>query len=268
MPEVRGWSRRGWTAGGGGGGGGNGLLNNLVAYLAGNEESGNALDLHTNALHLTDVNTVTSNPGWPGVYANSRQYTAANNEYHTRPGDDALLSTGDVDFTVAACFRTDNVNVGAGQPIFGKFDVANQREYLLFYNRNDHAPNQRFTFLVSSNGVATQRIDANTFGAAANNTWYLVIGWHDALNDLIGISVNDVPDTLAYALGVFDSTARATIGAIFNGGAPLATYYMDGRIGPTMFWKSAGGAGGVLTAAQRTQLWNGGTPLKYTRFTV
>lgn len=74
------------VTGGMGGGAGNGLLNNLIAYWPGNEFNGNALDLHINALHLTDVNTVTSNPGL--VYPLARQYTAANNEYHTRPGED------------------------------------------------------------------------------------------------------------------------------------------------------------------------------------
>ena len=37
---------------------------------------------------------------------------------------------------------------------------------------------------------------------------------------------------------------------------------------PTMFWKSAAGAGGVLTAAQRTALYNGGAGLTYAAFTV
>ncbi|OQC57681.1 MAG: hypothetical protein BWX54_01134 [Verrucomicrobia bacterium ADurb.Bin018] len=34
---------------------GNGLLNNLIAYWPGNEASGDALDLHTNALTLTSA---------------------------------------------------------------------------------------------------------------------------------------------------------------------------------------------------------------------
>ncbi len=43
--------------------------------------------------------------------------------------------------------------------------------------------------------------------------------------------------------------------------------FMDGRIGPTMFWKSAAGGGGVLTAAQRTALYNGGAGLRYDQLT-
>lgn len=41
-----------------------------------------------------------------------------------------------------------------------------------------------------------------------------------------------------------------------------------GRVGPTMFWKSAAGGGGVLTAAQRTALYNGGAGLAYANFTT
>jgi len=47
--------------------GGNGLLNALIAYWPGDEASGNLLDAHSNALHLTDTNTVTNAAG--KVYA-------------------------------------------------------------------------------------------------------------------------------------------------------------------------------------------------------
>ena len=237
---------------------GNGLLNNLIAYWPGNEANGDALDLHTNALHLTDVNTVTSNPGL--VYATARQYTAAANEYHTRPGDDALLSTGDLDFTLAAWCRLDSLsNVALGC----KWAGAGTREYLLFHNQTDHAPNNTFSWSISSTGAAYTTLDANTFGAAAINVWYLVVGWHDSVANQIGISVNDTADTAAYATGVFDSATVFRIGTLAN-----AVYTMNGRIGPTMFWKSAGGGGGVLTAAQRTALYNSGAGLTYAAFTT
>ena len=235
---------------------GNGLLNNLIAYWPGNEVAGNALDLHTNALHLTDVNTVTSNPGWPGAYANSRQFTAAQNEYETRPGDDPELSTGDVDFTLAAVCRFDNT---ADRAIAGKYDAAGQREYLLFSS----AAANRIRFIVSNNGVATSFVDADVLGVPAINTWYLVIGWHDSVANTINIQINNGGvDSIPYALGVFDSTAPFQIGR-YTAGA-----YMDGRIGQTPFWKSAPGMGGVKTPAERTALWNGGVPLQYTELTL
>jgi len=47
-----------------------------------------------------------------------------------------------------------------------------------------------------------------------------------------------------------------------------ANWPFDGRIGPIVFWKSAAGDGGVLTADQRTALYNGGAGLPYTSFTT
>lgn len=238
----------------GGAAAGNGLLNNLIAYWPGNEAAGNALDLHTNALHLTDTNTVTSNPGL--VYALARQYTAVNNEMHVRPGDDALLSTGDVDFTLAAWCRFDTF--GVNRYIAGKSIVATTYEYWIQYGL---AAN-RLQFVVSSDGTALATVEANTLGAPAINVWYLVVGIHDSVANTISVGVNDVFDSAIYALGVFNGAVP------FRIGWRAATAEMDGRIGPTMFWKSNAGLGGALDAAKRTALFNGGAGLTYAAFTV
>jgi len=232
---------------------GNGLLNNLIAYWPGNEVAGNALDLHTNALHLTDVNGVTSNPGV--VYPWSRQYTRALNRYHTRPGDDALLSTGDVDFTIAACVWLDS-KIGV-ETIASKDTMAMpNREYWLGY----FLAGDRF-FLQLTDGTVGTAI-ANTLGAPALGAWYLVIGWHDSVANTVNIQVNNGGADVVGTVG-----APADTAAIFQIGRTLANQW-DGRIGPTMFWKSAPGAGGVKTPAERLALWNGGTPLRYDQFTV
>jgi len=120
----------------------------------------------------------------------------------------------------------------------------------------------RFQFRVSSDGTAETSQDANTLGAPAINTWYLIVGWHDSVANTINIQVNNGGiDSTPHATGVFDNVYS------FRIGMGRATW-TDGRIGPTMFWKSAAGGGGVLTAAQRTQLWNGGAGLPYASFTV
>lgn len=241
--------------GGAGGVAGNGLLNNLIAYWPGNEAAGNALDLHTNALHLTDTNTVTNAAGL--VYPTARQYTAANLEYHTRAGDDALLSTGDVDFTVAAWCRMDTIPLAAG--IASKFVVVGQYEYGLYYRGVTNA----FRFTVSNDGTAIIPVDAVTLGLPVINTWYLVVGWHDSVANTLNIQINNGGvDSVAHATGVFNSTSPFRVGQVVNAN------YMNGRIGPTMFWKSAGGGGGCLSSAKRTALWNGGLGLPYANFTL
>ena len=238
---------------------GNGLLNNLITYSAGNELNGDRLDLHVNALHLTDVNTVTSNPGWPGVYANSRQYTAANNEYHTRPGDDALLSTGDIDFTLATCVYQDS-KPGASMAIAGKDNNGvNTREYLGVWDQ----PTDRYRWIVRDGNNIIGDVNAVTLGAPVLATWYLIVCWHDAVANTVSIQVNNGGVDAAATTG-----APADTAGIFRISWNQAGFDWDGRIGPTMFWKSGPGLGGVKTPAERLAFWNGGVPLTYAAFTV
>jgi len=242
---------------------GNGLLNNLTAYWKEDEPGGanDALDAHINGLTMTQ----THSPGSAAGIINTARVFAAG-DYFSRL-DDAWLSTGDVDFTISGWVYPTNLAAGGGQVIFSKLNIAgNQREYVLYYNNVDHVPNDRFSFAVSSNGVALQIIDANTFGGVLNNAWYHLVGWHDAATDQIGISVNNVADTIPYALGVFDSTASAAMGVFFNGAA--IWYQLIGRGDETGFWKSAPGGGGALTPADRLTLWNGGAALPYGSFTA
>lgn len=234
---------------------GNGLLNNLIAYWPGNEAAGNALDLHTNALHLTDVDTVTSNPGL--VYATARQYAIA--ERHIRLGDDALLSTGDVDFTLAAWCYLDSKTYH--RVIASKWaTAASGREYMLWFNNDTN----RFQFVVRNAGdTANTTAQDDTLGSPSLANWYWVMGWHDAVANSIYITTNNnAGGNAAHAGGVPDTSSA------FNIGSAQSQSYWFGRIGPTMFWKSAPGGGGVLTAAQRTALYNAGAGLPYASFTL
>ena len=243
-----------------GGAAGNGLLNALIAYWPGNEASGNALDLHTNALHLTDANTVTSAAGL--VYATARQYTAAICKYHARAADDVLFSTGDVDFTIAVWCWMDSKT--ASERIVSKWTTAVAgREYTCGYL---FAWDRFFLQVRDMADATTTTVQANTLGSPSINAWYLIIAGHDAANNLAWICVNNgAVDTQPHAGGVFDSASRFAIGTDNVGsGANM----WDGRIGPTMFWKSAAGGGGVLTAAQRTALYNAGAGLPYASFTA
>ena len=246
--------------GGSGGAAGNGLLNNLIAYWPGNEAAGNALDLHTNALHLTDTNTVTSAAGL--VYAGARRYTRVNLEYHTRAGDDVLLSAGDTDFTLASWVRADSLpGAGTFMAISGKGDfvLGANHEYALYWR----GTSARFRWYVRGGG-ADGIVDFTTLGLPVINTWYLLIAWHDSVANTLNVQANDgAVNSLAWANGAMDTAQPFRVGATNAVG-----YYWDGRIGPTMFWKSAGGGGGCLSAAQRTALFNAGAGLTYAAFTV
>lgn len=239
---------------------GNGLLNNLVAYWGLDEAGGanNALDKHSHGLTVAQVASPGSNTG--KVYVGARTFDGST-QYFSR-ADDIYTSTGDVDFTIAAWVYLSGVTTN--QIIVAK--TGSTFEYALLYVRDDSSPNNRFGFYVSSNGSTLTTHQANTFGAASANTWYLVIAHHDAANNQIGICVNaGTPDTVSYSTGVYDGAGSFNIGAALY---PTILYQLAGRIGPVMMWKSAPGGGGVLTADQRTALYNAGAGLAYASFTT
>jgi hypothetical protein len=211
----------------------------LTAYWSLEEASGQRND-SVGTSHLTDVNTVLQAAG---IQGNAALFASATSE-RLSSTDNAALSVGDIDFTIATWVRlTTLANAG----IVSKW-AAGQREYTLFYNHNDHVPNARFTFGVSADGTAAAILDATTFGAPSINTWYFIVVSHSAAGNVTSIQVNNgTADTLSHSGGVFNGTGDFTIGSILGGTFPL-----NGRIDETALFKS------VLTAEQKTWLYNGG----------
>jgi hypothetical protein len=232
------------------------LQANMVAYWPGDEASGNLLDAHTGNYDGTDAASVTSGTGL--VYASARQYTAANSEFHYI-GDNAALSTGDIDFTIAFWINVDSL--GANRYCVSKVGYANgQGEFLVGV-----ADTNVLFFRVYDGTWATAvgYVAAATQGAISTGNWYFVVAWHDSVANTVNIQVNaGTVDSAATTGAVGDSTASLFIGAVGSNETGGGNF-TDGRIGPTMFWKSAGGGGGVLSAAQRTALYNAGAGLTY-----
>ena len=119
----------------------------------------------------------------------------------------------------------------------------------------------RWVFLVSSTGTAgtVAQVNANQFGPATANTWYLVIAWHDAANDLIGIQIGDATtlytaDTAGHSAGVFKATATLTLGRNSDG----STAPMTGRLDGAGLWGDV-----VLTTLQKSMLHKAGAGREY-----
>lgn len=223
---------------------------NLISYWSLEEASGTRVDaVVASGNDLTDNNTVTQAIGKIG---NAAQFTAANLEYLSR-ADNASLSTGDIDFCLAGWVYMDSLS---NRMLWGKYSAAPQLEYIVYYNTTNQVPNNNCAFIVSSNGTALTTLHASTFGAFSTATWYFVVVYHDSVNNLLGISVNDTLNTASYSSGVFDGTTAFQVGQI--GGA---TFPMNGRIDELAFWK---GAGAVPTAADITDLYNAGSGRDYT----
>jgi hypothetical protein len=179
---------------------------------------------------LTDVNTVTQNPGKIG---NAAQFTRANSEQLTIASN-AALTMGDIDFTLAGWVYLDTLVVA------GIVSKALALEYTLLTLGN------RFQFSVTNSLPAQIDVIANNFGQPALATWHFVACWHDSVANLIGISVNGgTANTTANALGVAAGAAGFQLGN-------YAANFWDGRIDEFGVWKR------VLTPAELTTLYNGG----------
>ncbi|HEX2994517.1 MAG TPA: LamG-like jellyroll fold domain-containing protein [Anaerolineales bacterium] len=206
----------------------------LVSWWTLDETSGTRQDSHS-ANHLTDVNTVGYATGMKG---NAASFVPANQERLTIP-DNADISTGNIDFTLIAHVYLNNA--ANAYNLVDKSGTAATYDYRLAYN-----PATGFRFRV---GTAVY-VDS---GPVSANTWYTVIAWHDAGNDTINIQVNDgTANTVSYSGGAADTDYALVLGAATDG-----TYMLDGRLDEVALYKR------VLTAAERTWLYDGGSTRTY-----
>ncbi len=209
------------------------LNTSLISYWKLDEASGTRVDSEPTGTpqDLADNGSTVSTTG---KINSAGQFTAASNQFLNR-SDSADLSVGDIDFTLACWVYLDTkpseeyiVSKGTG-------------EYYIRYKGST----DRFEATFEGSVVAT----ANTLGSPSTATWYLVIAWHDSVNNLVGISVNaGTADTTSWSSGVSDGTSVFNIGTVINN----TSFDFDGRIDEVGFWKK------VLTGAERTELYNAG----------
>jgi hypothetical protein len=226
------------------------LSDNLIAYWSLDEASGNAIDAHsTNDLTETG-GTITSTTGNVG---NCRAFLTADTEYFEL-ADNAALSTGDIDFTVAFWFKILSGTIATFPLYLGKWSAtAAQKEHCIYQDTNAN----RLT-AVFGHSTSTTNLVANNFGALSTDTWYFATYWHDSVNNQIGIAVNaGTADTAAHSAGINDGS-----GSFRLGHADGETNGLDGFLDEVGFWKR------VLSSAERTELYNGGSGRDYAYITA
>lgn len=223
----------------------------LEAWWSLNEASGSRADSH-GANTLTDINTVTQAAGKVG---NAAQFVNANSEI-LQIADNPALSFGDEDFTIGGWFYLDNKTTT--QFLLGKLDwFNNDREYVIYFGIGEN----RLIFSVSSNGTAFQAEHADVLGIPALATWYFIVAWHDASGNTINIQINNAAvDSAAYALGCNDNISDFVIGGSFIDGVPENE--MDGRADESFVYRR------VLTADERSWLWNSGNGRAYSELAI
>jgi hypothetical protein len=175
-----------------------------------------------------------------GVYQDGAiQFTAADKEYLSI-ADNASLSTGDIDFAFAFWVYMDTVTTN--RTIVSKAATSSQREYDFQVAIN------QFKFVVYNGTTTSGTLTHSTVISAG--TWYFVVGYHDSVNNLIGISLNGAAfETSATTDVVKDSTAAFCVGANPDAGT---LNYMNGRVDSLLFYKK------VLSTDEVTWLYNSG----------
>lgn len=189
---------------------------------------------------LTDNNTV---PSTAGKIVRAGLFTSANSEYLSR-ADNADLSMGDVDFTLAGWVYL--ASKTAEMTCLGKDGGGTNREYSVRYDNTQ----DRFRFYATPDGTgaSVKNAQADTFGSPSTATWYFLIAEHDHTNDTLKISVNNgTANSAAITGGVFDGTAEFDLGRLSSAGS-----YWNGRLDGWGVYKS------LLTAQEKAWLYNGG----------
>lgn len=225
----------------------NSLLTGLTSYWKMDEASGDVLDATASANTLTSAALPTSAAG---IISTARSFAKASSQYVGK-ADNASLSTGDIDFSISCWLKFSTKSIGAG--IIGKWTTG--FEYLLYYNQST----DRLEFYVSSTGSGggIVGVTASNFGSVTTGVWLNVVAWHDSVNNLLGISVNNgTANTTSHSAGVFDGTMDFRIGWVDSTGVEK----FDGLIDEVGFWKK------TLSSGDRTTLYGGGSGLSYSSF--
>jgi len=229
------------------------LTDNIVAYWAMDDASGNATDsVGSNTLTENGTGGIASTTG---KISNCRDFEAGDSDYFSI-ADNADLSTGDIDFSGYCWLNFESqatFGKWTGATIFGKWDsaVTSSWEYVLYYN----ASNNRMEFYKSSDGSPPNivGVTASTYGAVPIGTWIFVACGHNATSNDIWISVNGgTPNTLSTSTGVYNGTCAFRVGWVDSG----TSEKYDGLIDEVAFFKRD-------IRSDLSSFYNGGSGLAY-----
>lgn len=204
---------------------------------------------------LTDNNTVTNAVG--KIAAQCAQFTSANNEYLSI-ADNASLSVGPgVSYWGAGWFLFDALAALRG--LVSRRSGTAARDWGLFFDTNN--PNaQRIKHRIYD-AAGTEIASVPYDVALSTATWYFVVWYYDAVNHLIGISVNGSAYTTV-STGVSepaDTAANFLIGILQAG----TTNPHSGRAESVTFGKDPPLGIAALRDEIRDTLYNGGAGRPY-----
>jgi len=217
--------------------------NAKAGYLLG-EASGSALD----SVDSHDAADRGSTGTAAGMFGNGRDLEKTGGTNGFSVSDHADFEMADNDFTIVAWYKPESL--GAFQNIVAKADGSDGSYFLL----SSSADKVRIRVFASSGfgGEGT----ASSTGTLSTGNWHLMLGKHDATNNVVGASLNGA---------AFDTTGHST-----------ASY--QGTMGLQLGWDSfAEDADGVLdeviiiqgyafTDADAAMLWQGGGGMPFSEW--
>lgn len=244
-----------WSTPAGGGGGGDTLwarvdtsvgtlADGLLAFWRMEETSGTRVD-SVAAFALVPNGGTSSGVGQHGTAV---QFSGVAGSY-LQVADHATLSVGAAQSFTLACWVCFDAAPENHTCIVGKGNTSSAyvgAEYLL----KIESTTLRFFIANGSAGAAVNSGFVPTVG-----TWFFAIGWLDAAANVLSIQINGgTPVSVACPYDSYDSAFGMEIGRSPNwSGSPI----VNGRVDDVMFYKR------LLTAAERTALWNSGLGLDY-----
>lgn len=179
------------------------------------------------------------------VTATSRQYTAANSEYHSiSNAAQTGLNPGDTNFYLAGWIYANTLGTNI---IVSKWQSGGAiNAYELYY------ASSQLTWIGTAAGT-TVSYSVNC-GALSTGTWYFVECYHDATNNVVGVTYNRNADTTSsYSGGLYGAgTADFAIGSGMSAFSPW-----NGRIHGFV------AISGIPTTAERNALYNAGAGVLY-----
>lgn len=209
---------------------------------------------------LLDYNGNT--PTLPGIQGTAPDFTFANNGgnvqtllLHQNSG--AFMTTAGAGNLSLSCWTYPYLLIAQNNTIIQKGSV-NSSPTALEYRlvMKDNGGGMCFNFSASPDGISVTTISSNAFQPIINTTaWYHLVAWYSSASH-IGLSVNLITTTASFT-GIYSGTGAFYLATTETANASQNTAF-DGRIDEVGIWKK------VLSSAERTDLYNGGSGNSYT----
>ena len=206
-----------------------------------NEASGNAMDLSSNAYHLTDNNTVTSSED--GLMGKARDFENNNSESFTIA--DASCANLELagSHTLIAFIKPETLGDLGG----GGARIMNKRK-----GSNASAGYEFYVLATGAVGYETRGLTASTLNSDVSleaGKCNMVICIYDSANTLTKLWINGVKKQQTASGSIADSNADFSIGASSLGGSDAKDDFYDGLI------QNVGVLSVALTDSQVKKLW-------------